>query len=330
MALVYNVFFSIILIAGAIFVWIITDDGGIQSFIQDIHSQGFQLSLLAFYMVFAHVSSASMALNKAIIDVDEEEQEIKDKITESEKLDKELNDIRKVHLFLDDFNKARFDREQKNANQIALKRLNLKLYKKDSQTMLDKINEKLKNKKTFILKVRRLFYLHQKKIQDTISQIESGKLNAKVKKFKDIKAKELATYNTQKHKDADNPKLALTIRKRTYSRAFATSMTVNLISSFGVFIALQSIFKYSNWCALVIFLIFFIFLILFKYLLEYVRGRKGYKAEMLDVLREKIDIKTKCAKFIEKQGKIEPKEKLDQIAEIKQEINTNPPQLADT
>jgi len=314
MALVYNIFFSIILIAGAVFVWIITDDGGFQSIIKEIENQGFELSMLALYMVFAHVSSASMALNKAIIDEDDESEELKEKTKKSEELDNELSDIRQVHLFLDDYNKSRFDRLQKKANEAAVKRLRLKLYKKDVETKhnktIDRIN-KLKQKRPkfyrtrlTILHVKKLILAHQKRVEEKIAKIELGKMNVKVKRFKEIKAKQLATYNSQKYKDADNPKLAPTIKKRTYTRSFFTSMTINLISSFGIFVALQSIFDYTAWGALAIFLVFFMFFIFFKYLLEYVRGRKSYRNEMLSVLREKIDIKNKCKQFINNNDRI--------------------------
>ena len=330
---IQNVLLAILMVFGAFLVYILSDGGSVQSVFNEIRQAGFEFTLIGVYMVISSVMINSSSFRQASFD----EEDNNEKIQKYQKLNAELNDslddVRYINEFVDYYNKEEYARLQKEANDLKIRRLKSKLYSLDLQYKFQKINLQLNREtnklKRLPLKIKKWQIKRQKDIEKKIALIESGKANAPVKNYKPIARKDFTSVELESKNYKNGIKLRSNTKRKTLARSLVGSMFVNFFASFGVIIALQSLFDYNfaqRGIALAIFVIFYIIALIAKYLINYVSNRRAFKNDSEEVLKNRHDLLKKCKGYVNKHYPKKP----TQPAEIeqKQETNTNPPQLA--
>ena len=315
---IQNILLSILMVFGAIAVYILSDGGSLQNLIDQIRAESFTFSLISAYMILSSVMVSNAAFNQASQDEYDSNSKIRTlKESNAEKND-QLDDVRYVNEFVKKYNEDRYQEAQEYANEEKLRKLRSKLFSLDTQLKLKRVNAKLNREtnkfKRLILYFKKRYMANQRKTEKKIALIESGKANAKVRGFKKVKRKDFTSIELETDKLKNDLKLKSNIKKQTLLKSLSISAIVNVIASFGIVAALQSLLDYNfqdNWVGIVAFMVFYILLLITKYLINYVSNRRAYKNDTERVLQNRNNLLKKCINFVES-AKIERNKKAEQ------------------
>jgi len=235
----------------------------------------------------------------------EENEEVKNISNENAIINNKIS-IKDANSFVKKYNNEKYIEKQEEANSQRIRKLTIRVYGKDNELKIDKLNKKIEENKEhkiklFFLKLKKFCYYKNIELNNELEKLKAGLINAKVKHFKPIKRKDFTSINLEITNDKRELLLKPILKKKTIGNAAIKGLISNVIYSCGLYLALQSliVYDYANkWIGLLLFIGFFLCMMFVQYIYTYITTVKFGKIESIEILKNRQYLLKNCEKSI--------------------------------